>query len=478
MSEEQGNGTIHIKSTLPSLCKECAKKEIDNNKGVIGALTEYSAKRYEAAAARSSDHMEDLIVDGLTVVSNEELKALMQDIAEAELLPRLFSNGHTRPLKHNNRCDTNTTVEIETGKEEETFQNEHPERRWLNLFHLDERGARNTTINNQMVPIQTWLGEFLFTHEHNASMAVLTGKALKSNGEGLNGEEFECRGKRIEEMRKINDEPLVRVQDVNALIKGPSLNEAQSPHVDGYGLKIVVIYVYECGDAGYEFHYIEGSHALLESHKQHAKGTRLPMKDMTTIKVKKGDFIMFWESLVHAGGAASTRIPLAGKAATQARARYERLGSTNFIWFAGTDTTKLPVDLSLQWTFQCAGSPSGAMVPNRTNCWYKHTDQLFDDECCHYCNDSLQPDSVIWGLCHHTIHRSCLSGSDDAPICPVCKSRKKWKLDSSADKFRNVINKQKKDCVVEKMLKEARKKVIARICNPEMKILPKRKRCA
>jgi hypothetical protein len=470
-SADLGDGTSHIRSIIPSLCDKCGKDEIiSGDERVIGMLTSSYAGQYEAAAARSRQYMDDLIVDGLTVISDPQLTVLMQNLADCQLWPCMFSakENKSHSLKHNNRSDTKTTTEIGTDKEEKESSTDHPARRWLNLFRLDEHGG-DSKLNNQMLPLETQLGRILFCHEYYASMAV-------SYGEGWNGEMSEWEG-RSKEINDIYQQPLVKVQDVNALIKGPSLNEAQSPHVDGYELKLVVIFVDTCSGDGYEFRYIKGSHALFSMHEGYAKRTRLPMKDMTTIRVQEGHCIVFWESVVHAGGAASTCNPLVGKAAERANERYKSLGSDGFKFFGGNDTTTLPSDLSLQVTLQYAGCPSGSNIPNRTNTWYKSTDQLFDLECCPACDELLHSGSVVWGRCNHAIHQSCFSELGDDQICPACKSRKKWELDCSADKYMDVINQLKNERTVEKLLNKAREQVIARICNPEMKILPKRKRC-
>ena len=215
------------------------------------------------------------------------------------------------------------------------------------------------------------------------------------------------------EINEIYQRSLLKVQDVNALIKGPSLNEAQSPHVDGTGLKLVVISVDTCSGDGYEFCYIEGSHALMREHEDYAKRTRLPMKDMTTIRVQEGHCIVFWESLVHGGGAASTCNPLVGDAAARATERYTSLGSKGFKFFGGNDTTTLPSDLSLQFTLQYAGHPSGSTVPNRTNTWYKFSDKLLSLECCPACNEFMHPHDVVFGVCTHAFHQSCWSELDE-----------------------------------------------------------------
>ena len=99
-------------------------------------------------------------------------------------------------------------------------------------------------MNNQMLPFETELGPILFSHEYYASIAVSYGEGWKWQG-------------RKKEINEIYQQPLLKVQDVNALIKGPSLDEAQSPHVDGYGLKLVVIFVDTCSGDGYEFRYIK-----------------------------------------------------------------------------------------------------------------------------------------------------------------------------------------------------------------------------
>jgi hypothetical protein len=340
-----GDGTSHIRSIIPSLCDKCGKEEIiGDDEDVIGMLTASYAKQYKAAKARSGHHMQELIVNGLTVISDGQLRGLMQNLAEGQLWPHMFSvkDNESRPLKHNGRSDTKTTTEIGTDKEEKESPSYHPARRWVNLFHLDERGGRNTTINNQMLSLETLLGKILFPDEYYASMAV-------SYGKGWNGDMSEWEG-RDGEINEIYQRSLLKVQDVNALIKGPSLNEAQSPHVDGTGLKLVVISVDTCSGDGYEFCYIEGSHALMREHEDYAKRTRLPMKDMTTIRVQEGHCIVFWESLVHGGGAASTCNPLVGDAAARATERYTSLGSKGFKFFGGNDTTTLPSDLSFQFT--------------------------------------------------------------------------------------------------------------------------------
>ena len=450
---------IHIDSSIPSLCIDCGKGAISVNKGVIdgeiiGTLSGKIAAKYKEGARTSSLLKEELATNGMTIICDEKLSQNMKEIVEGTLYPRLFQKGRSDSLKH----------DLSDAKMTEKKSNNHGERRWKNIYSSQNNNGTDSSINNQFLPIENRLAEILFPDEHHASMAVKRCKEGETDGKSIG----DGRKIRADEILKRNQwTEILKTQDLNVLIKGHNLNEAQSLHVDGYGLKLVVIYIDACSDSGYEFSYVEGSHQLLEEHEQRAATTRLLTKDVTTTTARKGECIVFFESLVHAGGAASSRVPLNEEEARQAAKRYTRLGMENFQWF-GKESETLPIDVSFQWTFQYTGNLSVCNQPNRTNTWYKKTDQLMKDECCPVCNDILD-DEVIWGVSKKAIHRKCLKKIDIYP-------KKKWKIDTSGIEYRNDIIDLREERRVEKLLENGCDKFIECICDPNKKIRQKRHR--
>jgi hypothetical protein len=487
---------IHIDSSIPSLCIDCGKGAISVNNDVIdgeiiGTLSGKIAAKYEEGARTSSLLKEELATNGMTIICDEKLSQNMKEIVEGTLYPRLFQKGRSDFLKN----------DLSDAKMTEKKSNNHDDRRWKNIYSSQNNGT-DSSINNQFLPIENRLSEILFANEHHASMAVIRGKEGETDGKSIG----DGRKIRADEIQKRNQRTeILKTQDLNVLIKGHNLNEAQSLHVDGYGLKLVVIYIDACSDRGYEFSYVKGSHQLLERHEQLAATTRLLTEDVTTIRARKGECIVFFESLVHAGGKASSRVPLNKKEALQAAERYDFFeslahaggaassrvplneeaarqpakrydgsGMKKFQWFANQSET-LPIDVSFQWTFQYTGNLSVCNQPNRTNTWYKKTDQLMKDECCPVCNDKLDPsstldDAVIWGVTNMAIHRKCSKEFDDN------YPKKRWKTDTSGIEYRNEIIVLRKERKVEKMLEDGCDKFIECICDPNKKIRQKRHR--
>lgn len=407
---------------------------------IVGVLTQSYARKYESVC--NNKHWTELREQGLTVISDGDLSNKMHSLAEGSLFKELSKKQKTDELRHNTTPATTRT--ISTGKQTKERADFHDQRRWAHLYPNPSAAQTNSSLVNQMLPIQTYLSETLFTHEHFAVMAKKGGQALMCRDE----DHHPWRGRQSELQ---NFQESLRLMDINVLIKGPSLNQPQSLHVDGFGLKVVVIYVDKCNeddDAGYEFFYIKGSHCLLGTHHQHATNTQLPMKEVTKVIVRPGDCIVLFESLLHGGGASSSINPIPDEAAMRDTERYNRLGLNAFHWFGrSTSATKiLPTDISFQMTFDFVGCPSSYSVPNRGNTWYQYTDALFENECCLVCDDSFSQSSekILWGQCKHPIHKHCLYQSqkqEATVICPSCRPKQEWIEDSSGRDYMALIEK-------------------------------------
>lgn len=357
--------------------------------------------------------------------------------------------------------DTNLIQTISPGEE-----TKETHRRWKHIYPT-RRKTTDSSIGNQVSQIQTYLSKILFTHEHFALMAKWGGLNLTSDSNE--------RTQRISELQRFKQ--ILKIDDINVLVKGHFLLEAQSLHVDGCGLKLIVIYVDKCNEddgAGYKFFYIDGSHRMLGEHKKHAQTSQLPMKEVTEKTVKPGDCIVLFESTIHGGGPSSSFESICGEEATQDSKRYKRLHLEQFRWFGnGTSSPGLlPVDVSFQFTFNLYACPSADSAPNRTNTWYSKTDKLIEGECCGKCEELLTSEDFEWGVCKHPVHTRCLKESL-RDTCPLCKPTRKWIQDSSAIDFKHEIDRLKEGRNIEGILENSCNDFIMAIHSGK-RILPKR----
>lgn len=446
---------MHIRGSIPTLCNECAMQKMSvSSTDIVGVLTQSYASKYESVC--NNKHWTELRENGLTIISDRDLSSEMHSLAEGSLYRELSKKKKSDELRHNTTPAMTRT--ISTGKQTKERGDFHDQRRWVHLYPNPTGAQTNSSLANQMLPIQTYLSETLFTHEHFALMAKRGRKTHLWHG-------------RQNELQ--NFQQLLNLMDINVLIKGSSLNQPQSLHVDGFGLKVVVIYVDKCNeddDAGYEFYYIKGSHRLLDSHHEHATNSQLPMKEVTKVILRPGDCIVFFESLLHGGGASSSINPVPDEAALKDTERYNRLGLKAFHWFGRSisATTMLPTDISFQMTFDFVGCPSSYSVPNRSNKWYQHTDALFENECCLVCDDlfSQSFETILWGECKHPIHKRCLYQSQSHKqeakvICPSCKPKREWIEDSSGRDYMALIEKLQGEGEVERKLEKGTRDFIA-----------------
>lgn len=422
---------MHIRGSIPTLCDECAMQKMSvSSTDIAGVLTPYYASKYYESVRNK--HWTELRENGLTIISDKDLSSKIRSLVEGTLYREVSKKQKSDELRHNTTPATTRT--ISTGKQTKERGDFHDQRRWVHLYPNSTGTQTNSSLVNQMLPIQTYLSETLFTHEHFALMAK----------RGREKHRWHGRQTELQNFRKV-----LELMDINVLIKGPSLNQPQSLHVDGFGVKVIVIYVDKCNeddDAGYEFFYIKGSHRLLDRHSQHASKSRLPMKEVTKVIVRPGDCIVLFESVLHGGGASSSIKPIPVETALKDTERYNRLGLRTFHWFGGSvsATTILPTDISFQMTFDFLGHPSSYSVPNRGNTWYQHTDAIFDNECCPVCDGLFcqTSETILWGQCKHPIHKHCLHDSQKEEtnvICPSCKPKVEWIEDSSAHVYTALI---------------------------------------
>lgn len=344
----------------------------------------------------------------------------------------------------------------------------HRLRGWAHIY--PSGNTRNTrddcSIANQLKEVQTTLSRILFTHEYYGLFAHNRGEELMRGCTEMSS--------RKEELGKFTE--ILKIADINVLVKGPGLEQAQDLHVDGCGLKVILIYVDRCNNDngnGYKFRYIGGSHRLLEEHKHLHEKCRLPGKLTSEKVLKTGDCIVLFESTIHGGGASSSNREICGAVAQQDMERYQQLGLERFRWFGrGKYSHLLPVDLSIQLTFHFYSCPSASSVPNRTNIWYEKTDALeFEDECCGLCNEKLSSAYFEFGKCEHVIHKHCLL---DVEHCPLCRGKRKWIKDNSAIDFEDQLKQLKDDQNIESILEKSYTGFFEKLRRSK-RIVPKRK---
>ena len=137
-------------------------------------------------------------------------------------------------------------------------------------------------------------------------------------------------------------EGFLQLWNVNALAKSDDLTEPQNGHIDGTGVNLIAIVIDSCGENGYNFQCVPGSHNLLQSHDNEKS---LPLSLMKTYNVPKGMILVFAESLIHAGGASSMT-------SDEYIMKYQGHPLPPIRYFKTPLSYKYPTDMSFQLSFQ------------------------------------------------------------------------------------------------------------------------------
>ena len=169
------------------------------------------------------------------------------------------------------------------------------------------------------------------------------------------------------------------MKKINGFARGNNLEVRQSLHVDGKELGIAVIFVQKCEELGYPFHVIPETHNLMDKHD-----ISVPLPSGASIRVclKPPDFIVFAESVIHAGGEASQKYSSAPtKSETKLMLHSEPKIKNASGWFgSGLDKNKQPTDISFQISFSHRGKNSPLDLGNGRNIWYENNDCDMTDE--------------------------------------------------------------------------------------------------
>eukprot|EP00984_Skeletonema_dohrnii_P004721 scaffold1660_cov170-Skeletonema_dohrnii-CCMP3373.AAC.1 len=414
----------HIDRRFP-MCSTCATVKVNENKNeFLGYLPSVTADQYEKSCKEDLIdvlHREGAIVTRLPT-------NIMQQIVHAIFYPRLV-----RQAKASNELNHSPYV---ASKKSQQY---HPHRRWNNIFDLSDTNNTNSAFLNACAPLVTFLSQTLYPHENYALVA----KKHFANSDTGTVTQYNRR----EEIQRAKDyDPVLSIENVNVLIKGKDLLEQQSFHVDGLGLKLVLVYVDECSDSGYNFHFIPGSHNLLCHHGVCSQENRLPASVAKKLTAKQNECIIFFQSVIHGGGASS-----GGATSKAASKNSDGSNCTGFIlqkkrrkWISDDTANKLerfrwfadqtmPTDISFQISFQYGANPGSYILPNRTNTWYERTDIIDSNEHCQICRQQLltsKSEECSFFRCGCVVHRSCCNQHQPGTFVPNCKSAHSREIDN------------------------------------------------
>lgn len=159
----------------------------------------------------------------------------------------------------------------------------------------------------------------------------------------------------------------------------------QSLHVDGKQLGIAVSIVRKCEAFGYPFHVIPKTHNLMDKHD---RTVPLPSGESIRLCVKPPDFIVFPESVIHAGGESSHKSSSAPTKSDNEVMMFSKPKNYNASgWFdSGENKNKQPTDILFQLSFYHKGKPSPFDLGNEKNIWYENDNcDMTDEEKETYC---------------------------------------------------------------------------------------------
>ena len=159
----------------------------------------------------------------------------------------------------------------------------------------------------------------------------------------------------------------------NLLVKGGKCLERQNMHADGFGMKIVAILVELCGERGYDFNFIPGTHNLLWNHNKEAK---LPTSEVKTVKFGKTAILLFAENLIHGGGTSSMS---EDECSNGDWLRTNKKGELYKGWL-GQSSREQPSDISFQLTFVYNPISDASDPGNPQPIWYKNEMEKVDNE--------------------------------------------------------------------------------------------------
>lgn len=329
------------------LCRDCAQTQFDPSLHV-GILYKTAAIEYASLVNSIEDQssiqdkfMDDglVVIDPRTDTSARAAVTFLTDMLKLQLLNEAKSMDNLRHIF--------------------SSQPNHPGRTWRQLYpSLGGDRIKSRPWIDKLSILRVYLEKCIYTDIYFARAAHINMCQLQNRP-----------------IDKISlCEGFLQLWNVNALAKSDDLTEPQNGHIDGTGVNLIAIVIDSCGENGYNFQCVPGSHNLLQSHDNEKS---LPLSLMKTYNVPKGMILVFAESLIHAGGASSMT-------SDEYIMKYEGHPPPPIRYFKTPLSYKYPTDMSFQLSFQhflddiC--SYSGYAKP----IWYKNQIAINNGDKAHF----------------------------------------------------------------------------------------------
>ena len=340
---------IHLINTSghPTHCIDCAVQLLRDDLGgdYIGLLKAGDSVSYAAACEEGKPH-QLLLKDGYCVVSPpSSLDTDWTTFVDSVLMPRFKI------------CASKGLPLLANSLNKKSIYKNNSERRWANIYPSEYEQKPKVERKQLMVDIERFamgISKTTFPHDfycmsaHNAGQHYL--------------------GKKDRTITA----PL-QVKKINGFARGNHLGVRQSLHIDGKELGIAVIFIRKCEDLGYPFHVIPKTHNLMHKHD-----VCVPLPSGASIRVclKPPEFLVFAESVIHAGGEASQKYCSAQtKCETKLMRHSEKKSTLTHGWFgSGLEKNKQPTDISFQISFSHRGKDSTLDLGSGRNIWYENDD--------------------------------------------------------------------------------------------------------
>ena len=352
------NGT-HINCTQgrPRFCLECVKSKIEDDqirdeadRQYFGILTTAEAINYTNACTSGEEEdnpAKKIRREGYAIVemSNNSVRMGLMGFVEQSIKKNLWSSSMPK-LAHNFVDDQNDG------------QKNHDHRRWKQIYPNDAGNDRTTKasigVKTNLEMLTPFIEKNIFPHEYYARIAYNTAQII------------------FKTMKQCNNSLLTSFTG-NLLVKGVECNERQTMHTDGFGFKVVAILVELCGERGYDFNFIPGTHNLLWEHNKEAK---LPTSEVKTVTFGKTAILLFAENLIHGGGTSSMS---EDECSSGDLLRTNKNGELYKGWL-GQAKGEQPTDISFQLSFVYNPIPDASEPGNPQPIWYKNEIKNADNE--------------------------------------------------------------------------------------------------
>ena len=340
----------------------------------------------------NTEHATNKIIGYLTTQQKTEY---LENVAAHEYNTLLDMGAVVLPYKNHSKFTDPLTLmfysmikenRIQTLKDnmhqvEQSASVEH--RLWSNLYSESDGRAKGSKLgtsdlNQHCLPfLATYISRKLFPHRSFALQAHHN--MTRSNEHILQGSQKSIRQNSITNQN--DTEAVLHTEKINVLIRGPNLDTDQTPHIDGFSMKLILLIIDKTGNHGYKFNYVPKSHNLTSAHKDMVTEP-LPKDLIETIHAERGSIIVFFENLIHSGGPASTPTMTSTPTPKPDNVNYIPFGRmlheihiNRINWFhkqnkEHSHPTVSPTDISFQLSLRYGTITNEDNTPNRTNTWY------------------------------------------------------------------------------------------------------------